>query len=486
MISISKLNSSKSLIFIFTISALASLIVLIICSFLQPLSEDEGVFLTIANQINKGFLPYADYFDHKPPGIYYFFALVIGVVGNSLLFARLAIALINLATVYLLFKIGSKFLTEFQRYYLLLIFGILCILYQGFYVLTEPLMVFFLVFSFFVLIKIFEKTSNLLVFICGILIGIATIFKQPAILNAVATGFVIYYLPGYKVKQKKLLILLVFFTGLIVPWTFPLIYFGSEGIIVDSINQIFIINITSYNPDNFYTYLKELPFLILPVLTFLPLLGLAAKNLFTRFKNDTKVGDRIVFLSFVMIIAGIPAVFFRPYHHYWLQIVPFIALIIASQLKLLQQALSSVKFLNLSLIYMMILSFVPILSALIFAIETKNVNYPKLLEQNLIVSKIKSAKHEPVKIYIYSQSAGYYFLTNTNPPDKFFYKSDITADKFSIDYVASQIANYQPDFVIWDTGDKNLTNKILPQNYKIENEFPKTGVSLFKKSISLQ
>jgi 4-amino-4-deoxy-L-arabinose transferase-like glycosyltransferase len=110
---------------------------------LQPLSEDEGVFLTIANQINKGFLPYVDYFDPKPPGIYYFFALVTGVVGNSLLFARLTIALINLATAYLLFKIGSKFLAKLQIFWLILIFGILCILYQGFYALTEPLMVFF-------------------------------------------------------------------------------------------------------------------------------------------------------------------------------------------------------------------------------------------------------------------------------------------------------------------------------------------------------
>jgi hypothetical protein len=218
----------------------------------------------------------------------------------------------------------------------------------------------------------------------------------------------------------------------------------------------------------------------------LPFLGFAAKNLFANLKNDTRIDDRIVFLSFVMIIASLPAVFFRPYHHYWLQIVPFIALITASQLKLLQQALSSVKFLNLSFIYIMILSFVPILSALIFAVETKNVNYPKLLEQNLIVDKIKSAKHKPVKIYIYSQSAGYYFLTNTNPPDKFFYKSDITADKFSIEYTTNQIANYQPDFVIWDTGEKNLASKILPKNYKIENEFPKTGVVLYKKFVSLQ
>src|SRR5262245_18313022 len=45
-----------------------------------PLDRDEGVFGYIAQRILDGGLPYRDALDHKPPGVFYLYALALRVL----------------------------------------------------------------------------------------------------------------------------------------------------------------------------------------------------------------------------------------------------------------------------------------------------------------------------------------------------------------------------------------------------------------------
>jgi hypothetical protein len=45
-----------------------------------PLDRDEGGFGYIGQAIWRGELPYRDLLDHKPPGLFYLFALAVKVV----------------------------------------------------------------------------------------------------------------------------------------------------------------------------------------------------------------------------------------------------------------------------------------------------------------------------------------------------------------------------------------------------------------------
>src|ERR1051326_1095833 len=64
---------------------------------------DEGVFLTIAQEILHGRLPYRDVFDHKGPAIYYLLAGVLALTGHlpfttQIVLARLLGVGANVAT----------------------------------------------------------------------------------------------------------------------------------------------------------------------------------------------------------------------------------------------------------------------------------------------------------------------------------------------------------------------------------------------------
>src|SRR3989304_6048980 len=40
-----------------------------------PLDRDEGAYAYIGSKLIHGTVPYRDAFDHKPPGVYFFYAL---------------------------------------------------------------------------------------------------------------------------------------------------------------------------------------------------------------------------------------------------------------------------------------------------------------------------------------------------------------------------------------------------------------------------
>ncbi len=72
------------------------------------INTDEGVFYTIANGILNGKLPYLDYFDHKPPGIYYLIAFIFQLLGKTVIYARIGLLIINIFTAYIIFIIGKQ------------------------------------------------------------------------------------------------------------------------------------------------------------------------------------------------------------------------------------------------------------------------------------------------------------------------------------------------------------------------------------------
>ena len=68
---------------------------------------DESLYLLIATQWLEGHPPYTTIWDHKPPGIYLWFALALLLFGHSVLSIRLAACLAVSVTSYSLYRIAS-------------------------------------------------------------------------------------------------------------------------------------------------------------------------------------------------------------------------------------------------------------------------------------------------------------------------------------------------------------------------------------------
>lgn len=51
--------------------------------FIEPPGRDQGLFLTQADFVMKGMIPYRDFFEHKPPGVIYLYTIAMMIFGRS-------------------------------------------------------------------------------------------------------------------------------------------------------------------------------------------------------------------------------------------------------------------------------------------------------------------------------------------------------------------------------------------------------------------
>ena len=61
----------------------------------EPLEVDEGAYAYMGQRVLAGDVPYRDFFDHKPPVIYYINALILKTFGETIFSIRFATALLS-------------------------------------------------------------------------------------------------------------------------------------------------------------------------------------------------------------------------------------------------------------------------------------------------------------------------------------------------------------------------------------------------------
>jgi 4-amino-4-deoxy-L-arabinose transferase-like glycosyltransferase len=71
---------------------------------MEPFEGDEGVYATIAKGLLRGEVPYRDYFDHKPPLVYVYYAFSFLAFGEGIAAPRLLASLFLSATTLLVYK----------------------------------------------------------------------------------------------------------------------------------------------------------------------------------------------------------------------------------------------------------------------------------------------------------------------------------------------------------------------------------------------
>ena len=75
-----------------------------------PLERDEGAFAYMAQLLLQGIPPYTQAYDFKPPGLYVMYALFIAVFGESAVGIHLGLLVMNVASIVLLFFIAKRLL----------------------------------------------------------------------------------------------------------------------------------------------------------------------------------------------------------------------------------------------------------------------------------------------------------------------------------------------------------------------------------------
>ena len=110
-----RLKSKKSIfwVIIFTIYLIGRLPYL----FMKHWNFDEGVYLSIASDLNYGRELYTQAWDHKPPLIYWLYALLLKISGGEYWIIPFFNFLLGLVTVILIYKVSKYFLKKLETSY---------------------------------------------------------------------------------------------------------------------------------------------------------------------------------------------------------------------------------------------------------------------------------------------------------------------------------------------------------------------------------
>lgn len=279
-----------------------------ILAIFEPFGQDEGIFLTIAKGFYQGFLPYHDFFDHKPPGLYFFLALVAWL--QDPLKIRIFYLVFNIITAFFVF-LACNNLKRNAGYNGAIIFLASIPFFQGNRIAAEPLLALLITISIYLVVIKSEKNYLFLPLILFLL----PLIKQSGIINSILIFTFFLTNKSATVKQKRITYLIVSsLTILFISWL------AFEGILKEFVNQAILLNFTSYPRESLPPVLRSIANLIFH--TF-PIWILSFVAICFSLKEISPELRRFLLAN---LLLPMPFFFIRHYEHYWLQILPILAI----------------------------------------------------------------------------------------------------------------------------------------------------------------
>ncbi len=303
-----------------------------------PLDRDEGSYLYMGYCFINGYVPYLDFYEMKPPGIFIVYGLFHLIFGSSNFLLHFGILLTQFLIGFLIFRIVTKVFDSqtkaFMSVGVYFVFN-LFIGYLGFGLLSEH---FFLISLLSTANFLIKSSSNRLfdVFLAGIFFGLAAMIRQHAIFFVIPI-IVLIFISAKKNNESWIKNMFIFVAGSLSPILTLVLYVTFRGGFQEMVFWVITHPSEKYitkvpwsigkqflqNYLNNYLIDRHYPMLILFGFSFFIML----RNIILARKRWENIVSLLFFVSAVSTI--FPG--FRFYGHYWLMIFPFFA-IISSQI----------------------------------------------------------------------------------------------------------------------------------------------------------
>jgi len=300
-----------------------------------PLDRDEGSYLYMGFCFFKGYIPYVDFYEIKPPGIFLIYGLFHLIFGYSNFLLHLGLLLTQLCTAWLIYRVVVSLFHQAEQGLLAASIYFVFNLYPNFMsfgILSEHFFVLFLLLSMDFLIKTNLQQGYKNIFLSGLFFGVAAMIRQHAIFFVVPMLVFILYLTrkNNKIWHKNLL---YFIFGSIFTVFLLIGYVSLRGGFDEMIywvythpSEKYITRVTWAEGQKYlYNYINHL-FIEkhYPMLVFLGFgLILCVKDLLSKEHGWKNLVILLFFIGAVMTV--FPGN--RFYGHYWLMLFPFLAIV---------------------------------------------------------------------------------------------------------------------------------------------------------------
>ncbi len=211
-----------------------------------PLDRDEGVYAYIGANLTSGIVPYRDAFDHKPPGIYLFYAAA-SIGPDKVTSIRLATDVLFTASILLVFAITTRTYGRTAGLVAALAWAALGNHFplEAERANTEQIMVPFLLGALWSFQKGAAGSSTRWLIVSGLASGIAFLLKQVAVLPALVLlgylGLRAFRKGNWRRSAREIAAVTV---GIALPILATVIYFGAVGALDDLYYAVFRLNYT--------------------------------------------------------------------------------------------------------------------------------------------------------------------------------------------------------------------------------------------------
>jgi len=316
----------------------------------QPLQMDEGVYAYIGWGMLDGLVPYKDVFDHKPPGIYLLYSLVFLLTEPSALNVKVFASMYTLATTFAVFLLTRKVAGTKAGCLSALLFGIFSCgpKIEGGGVNTEIFMILPYTLAAYFLLRAAATEKRTRYFLAGLFTGVACTIKQVAVVNVLwIAAFLLFRIWRRRTGKKASDIAAdgaAVAVGMVLPWIPFVLYFYVQ----DGLHEFFYWQV-SFNFDymdrgvkylaNFTILLKQMKIILSEntILWLLALVGLSSLGrqlLEPEGSHADTAQQPSAKREVLLLMATWPLFSFlgiamggRYYGHYFIQIIPALAVL---------------------------------------------------------------------------------------------------------------------------------------------------------------
>ena len=404
---------------------------------------DAGVFMTIGAGILDGRLPYVDYVDHKPPGIYYLLAGLFALARSALL-AKVAIFVTNLLTAAGVYWLGTRLLGKRPGLVAVVLFLAGSLIYEGPNVYTEQFVALFGVLGTVGFWLSYRTGRSGYVLATGLCVGMATLFKQPGLAFLGAFGLLLVAVGDRDVSdiayEATLLAL-----GTAVPLGVATAYFWTQGALSQFLYWSLLVHIVgdSYAASplqilggNFLTVVR------FPVLWSLALVGvlLAARN---RSEREARV--LLILVGFSML-----PLLIRGWGHYYLQPLPFVALVAAYGVREAVEALGQVAGrteIRVLLVALLLVPSGPYVQT-VGTTAAQEVVQHNVFDDQRLGAMVAAQTNPDEPVLTLGEQAKFYFLADREPMNRHLYYLGINDYLYSDDALVRELERKQVGYVV--------------------------------------
>ncbi len=409
-----------------------------------PMERDEGIYSYGGRMILDGKVPYLDFYEQKFPGLFYSYAAIMAIFGRTLEGIHHGFTFLNVATTVMLFFIGRRLFNDFGGLAAAATFALISLTpyASGFTRQSEHILIFFATAAILPTLKALDTNKLLWFMLAGVMACLSLLVKTNGVFYIVLLGLsmVIYYALEKPINWKKLLLNIgTYSVAVFATFGLMCLIMGAQG----AFGEMWYFAVEFPR-----TYVSAVPFDVgmgflkqfggKVINGYLPFWIIAVSGIFLLFFTKENLHKKIwmpvwAVLAFMTVTPGL-----RFYGHYWLMLMPLVAVLVGSAFYSIQSLLEGRGKVLATLIPALIFAGIFLQNIASHSGYYFNPNYDNILrdtygmnpfpEAKVIGDKLKTMAKKGDKILLIGSEPQLYIYTGMDAPNRHAYFTHLVSD----------------------------------------------------------